>query len=217
MSTESSRRPASSARRSPRSGMLRRHLPRLGCEPPGLGDGRRAPRAPALDQREGPGDHRRHQRGCDDRRAGLADAGLGAEHSLSSPVLGVPARLEELAFDTRELPRLAGLLRRRRQPRAAVEIGRPRVRVSSQERAAVVSCRRVRSSSRSSANHPRNRGHSRISASWAISAESSPTTSSRAPPAARAPRSPHRRPRPPGSAPPAGPAGACPRSSRPAR
>ena len=141
---------------------------------------RRAPRAPALDEGEGSGDHRHHERGRDDREQAAQTPGP-APRALELAVLGVPARLQELAFDAGELPLLARAARAPPRDAARGRDRRRRVPLSSHERAAVVSCRRVRSSSRSSASHPRSRGHSRISASWAISAESSPTTRSRAP------------------------------------
>src|SRR5215218_3078867 len=64
---------------------------------------RSAPRASPLDQREGPGDQRRHQRGRDGREQ-TAQAPGPAPCASQLPVLGVPARLQELAFDPRELP-----------------------------------------------------------------------------------------------------------------
>ena len=46
--------------------VLRCSLPRLGCKAPGLRDRRGAPSAATLDESEGSGDHRGHQRRSDD-------------------------------------------------------------------------------------------------------------------------------------------------------
>ena len=54
----------------PQVGVLRRDLPRLGGEPSGLRDRRRAASASALDEREGSRDHRHHERDRDDREQG---------------------------------------------------------------------------------------------------------------------------------------------------
>ena len=201
----------------PEVGMLRCDLARLGGEASGLGDGRRVPRASALDEREGSRDQRHHQRGRDGRRAGRADDGRGAARSCSSRVLGVPARLQELAFDAGELPLVARQLDRRRQARPAVEVGVVASRSpprSEPRSSAAGGCGAppdpppaIRAAAATHGSAPR--GRSRPSRR--------PRPGAGRPPAARAPRSPPRRPRPPGSAPPAGPAFGCPPSPRPAR
>ena len=102
--------------------MLCGHLPRLGGEASRLGDGRCAPRASALGQREASGNHRHHQRRCDDRKE-CAQAPGSPSSAAQLTVLCLPARLQELALDTGELPLLTRQLGRRGETRPAVQIG----------------------------------------------------------------------------------------------
>ena len=106
----------------PQVGVLRRDLPRLGGEASGLRDGRRVPGASALDEREGSRDHRHHERRRDDREQS-PQATSPALRARQLALLGVPARLQELALDRGELPLVADALDRRRQARPPVEVG----------------------------------------------------------------------------------------------
>src|SRR5215211_245788 len=102
--------------------MLPGHLTRLSGEPPSLRDRGRAPCAPPLDQRQGTGDQRRHQRGRDGREQ-TAQAPGPAPCASQLSVLGVPARLQELAFDPRELPLAVRELDGGGQAGPAIEVG----------------------------------------------------------------------------------------------
>ena len=100
--------------------VLRRDLPRLGGEASGLGDGRRVPGASALDERE------RLPRSPPTTSAAATTASRARRRRARRcavsqlAVLGVPARLQELAFDPGELPldrRCSSTAAARRVPR----------------------------------------------------------------------------------------------------
>ncbi len=106
----------------PQVRVLRCDLPRLGGEAAGLGDRRRAPGASTLHQGERSGDHCHYQRDRDGREQGAQTPGPTSS-ALEFAVLGVPARLQELAFDRGELTLVARQLDRGRQAWTTVEIG----------------------------------------------------------------------------------------------
>ena len=101
--------------------MLRGDLARLGGEAPRLGLGCRPPRASALDESEGPGDHGRDQRSRDDGEQGPQATGPALRRSQLA-FLGVPARVHVVPLGTRELLLVLGQLHDRLQASASVEI-----------------------------------------------------------------------------------------------
>ena len=202
----------------PQVGVLRRDLPRLGGEASRLGDGRRAPRASALNEREGSRDHRHHERRRDDRRAEPRRRRARRRAFLSSRVCASWLALEELAFDARR-----AAARRPRSSTAAAE-ARTAVEIGVVASVLLPGASRGRQLPASTELFPILRQPS---------AQPGPLTDQRLvrdlgrvvvhdqEPGARQLLE-HRgrlpaAPRPPGSAPPAGPAFGCPPSSRPAR
>ena len=106
----------------PQVGVLRRDLPGLGGEASGLRHGRRAPGASALNEREGSCDHRHHERRRDDREQS-PQATSPALGTRQLALLGVTARLHELALGRGELPLVGDALDRRREAGPPVEVG----------------------------------------------------------------------------------------------
>ena len=194
--------------------MLRRYLPRLGGQPPGLRDGRRAPRAPALDEREGPGDNATTSAAA--TAASRMRRRLARRRALSARDPGRPGSPRGSRVRRGRAALLARQLDRSCQPRPAIEIrlvptrlvpaaGRRRQLALGSELFPIL---------RQPSAQPGPLADQRLVRRSRPSRRPRPAAAS--PPVARAPPSPPRA-RPRGSAPSAGLASGCPPSSRPAR